>query len=134
MVIQFKSRDWTTGQWFWANERERERPRQMLVCETGPRETLGGCVGFILAYPIWCELATRQSQEIRDKFPCTRVPLGPLICGRAACCRSSSSSLWNSTGLGQPAAMKKLTLLPPSFSFNSYFTCESFLNCNSFLY
>lgn len=85
-----------------------------------------GCMGCILAYLIWCELATKKTQEIRDESACTPIPLRPPQCGRAAC-GHSSASLWT-------AATRKLTLQPPTLYFNLYVARESFLNCNSCLY
>lgn len=73
------------------------------------------CPGFILAYLVRCDLATKKTQEIRDEFPCTPSPRKPAphpssAEGQLIAIVQPLSP--EQQRVRQPAAMRQLSLNP----------------------
>lgn len=73
------------------------------------------CTNFILVYSIWRELATKKTQETSNELWGTTSLLRPPEHRRAAwCIVLAPLSLERH---GRPAAVRKLTLSPPTWYF-----------------
>lgn len=77
------------------------------------------CIRFILAYSIWYELATKNTQESGMSFPCPWDVSGPFS-EEGQLVAPVPASLWNSTGRTHATSSGKETPPFPT-STSSYF-------------